>query len=467
MIDAMDQRTLLEGAKYRFGRAHPDSPKELIEQFRAFVRNFVQTHLIPLIDEPDFESYIQDSHYSANVKEHYRDIYRKLKDSPYVFAKTYRSFGKVERMRDGCKYKHVRCINPPPDEWKVLMGPYIHAVEKVVCRLEYFAKYIPVMARPKYIYDLFDGVPGPYWVTDYTSFESSFSPPVLWAVEGELYSHMLTNFPLVLRQLNSWNSGNHRSKFKGFVMDLPGVRMSGDPNTSLGNGFTNLMLTAFMAHRKGLDFRGLVEGDDGLFAFSGQPDFSICRQLGFELKFEPHDTVYSTSFCGLMLSRSLAAFADPRYVMAAFGWTHSMLKESSRKVRLGLLRAKAISLLYTNPRCPILTALAERFMALTKGTKVIPPRGFWDRQLFDESLRYSDLISEERQKGISDQDRLDFEALYSISVAQQKRIEEYLGQAVIGPLDHPDIASLYDDHWVYRDYDEWFCGRLSDVTGLW
>lgn len=462
MADAMDQRTLLAGAKFRFARAHVKPDRRLLKELALFVLRFCEMHLDPLCEEITFEDYIENSHYSRVQKDHYWKIYEECGDQVPT-NKTYKSFGKVERMRDGTKYKHVRCINPPPDEWKVYAGPYIHAIEKVVCRLKYFAKYIPVMERPRAISELFSGHVGPFWVTDYTSFESSFSPEIIRATESVMYSYMLKDHPERARVINSWNEGTHKCRFKQFKLSVPGVRMSGDPNTSLGNGWTNLMLTAFMAYKQGLKFEGLVEGDDGLFCFDGTPDFTLCAKLGFQLKFEPHDTIYTTSFCGLMLSRSLAAFADPRYVIAAFGWTHSSYRFASPQIRKGLLRSKALSLLYCNPRCPLLTALAWRFIDLTEGVVAVDSTSYWDQHILRERREYSEALAVEYAKGISTQDREDFDDLYHISIEDQLILEAYLSSAEIAPLEHPLLQGLYDDHWVFADYDTKFCGARVEL----
>jgi hypothetical protein len=127
MADALDQGTLLAGAKYRFGRAHPQPPKILLQEFRDFVRKFVREHLTPLDVLPEFEEYIQSSHYSERLKKYYTGIHEQHRDFPRHFSKHYKGFGKIECFRDQAKYKHVRCINPPPDHWKVIAGPLIHA----------------------------------------------------------------------------------------------------------------------------------------------------------------------------------------------------------------------------------------------------------------------------------------------------------------------------------------------------
>jgi hypothetical protein len=479
MPDAFDQQTLLEGAKFRFLRAHEKPSVDLLQEFRDFVRDFIVKNFDPIPpDSVDAYEYIEGMHHPQKIKDRLKTVLERTFHFIHVpfcfftfvqrFVKSmldklkYKAFGKVERYKDGVKYKHARCINPAPDEWKVFAGPFIHALEKVVCATKWFAKYIPVIQRPRHIIDRFSGKMGLFYCTDYTSFESSFSPNIIDATEGQLYSYMLSNYPHAADVINRWNSGDHVCKFKGFTAKVPGVRMSGDPNTSIGNGFTNLMLTAFMAHKCGLDFDGIVEGDDGLFVFSGEPDFTIVSRLGFQLKLEPHDTIYRTSFCGMMLSQSGAAFADPRYVLASFGWTHSQFKFSCVATKMGLLRAKALSLMYCNPRCPILTALARRFIDLTGNYNVVESTTFWDQQVIRERIEFSERIQEEYNRGITMEDRQEFSDIYHIPVAVQIEIEKYLQSAELAPLSAPCIDGLYgDDYWVFRDFSDRYAGPLS------
>jgi hypothetical protein len=300
-------------------------------------------------------------------------------------------------------------------------------------------------------------IPGPYWVTDYTSFEASFRAEVLDAVEGELYRYMLQDFdemPHIVSQM----CGIHLCKFKNFTVRVPGTRMSGDSNTSLGNGFTNLMLMLFLAKRQKLNCDGFVEGDDGLFAFNGTPDFGIIRRLGFDLKLEPHTSLYKTSFCGLMLTRSLACLTEPVYEIVKFGWSMSHLRHSKKnKIKMGLLRAKALSLFYCHPRCPMLTALALKFVQLTKNYDPIFDNGYWEQKIVNETINLEHQAREEFEKGITGEDRADFSDLFGIEPHVQLAFEEYISNInVVCQLDHWTIDTICSSRpylsWMHRTH---------------
>ena len=295
MADSLDASTILAGAKFRFCRKHVPANKRYLKEVKVHVRDYCEKNFDPIqYGTVLFYEYLDQTTYSVAKKMKLIRIYESQTGHPSDFR--YGSFGKTETLSNPNVFKHVRCINGPCDEWKVYAAPYIHAVEKVVCKDRHFAKYIPVIDRPKAIYDRLSGFTGPYYVTDYTSFESSFVPDVLEAIECELYDYMLQNYPEASLIIRKQLIGKHKCRFKGFDLSVEGVRMSGDCNTSLGNGFANLMLMSFNAKKQGLLFDGFVEGDDGLFAFSGPVKFDIINDLGFTLKLEPHNTLYSTSF---------------------------------------------------------------------------------------------------------------------------------------------------------------------------
>jgi len=164
--------------------------------------------------------------------------------------------------------------------------------------------------------------------------------------------------------------------------------MSGEMCTSLGNGFTNLMLALFIASLRHGHLEGYVEGDDGLFA----TDFELTKEdylnLGFTMK--NVDEVFHpgwASFCGMLFGDSLQIVRSPRRFLENFGWTHSAV-HGGEKVMLGLLRAKALSAVYETPHCPIVSVLARRALHHTRG---VTPRfvndGFHNTELVprDES----------------------------------------------------------------------------------
>jgi len=142
--------------------------------------------------------------------------------------------------------------------------------------------------------------------------------------------------------------------------------MSGDMNTSLGNGFTNLMLTLFIASEKSIDIDGFVEGDDGIWVCSQLPTPRDYLDLGFTIKIEVHDDPREASFCGLIYGASGQIIRNPVRFLQTFGWTGSFI-EAGEKTMYELLRAKALSACYETPSCPIVGAVAREALRVTEG----------------------------------------------------------------------------------------------------
>jgi len=111
---------------------------------------------------------------------------------------------------------------------------------------------------------------------------------------------------------------------------------------------------------------------------------------------------------------------------------------------MGLLRSKALSLLYCCPRCPILTAFAQRYIQLTTGYDEVVEPDYRSNQQYRERLRYAEQLAEQLEIGIVPQDRIDFEDLYGIGVEEQLCIEEEIGDLGLGPITAPRLLSLFD-----------------------
>jgi hypothetical protein len=147
------------------------------------------------------------------------------------------------------------------------------------------------------------------------------------------------------------------------------ARMSGDMCTSLGNGFTNLMVMNFISHLKGWnECVGIVEGDDGLFRISGEvPTSEEFAQLGFTIKAEIHREIGEAGFCQIFCTEELHNLVDPRKILLRGGWTTT---SSMHKKELGCFtRAKAFSLICEAPRNPITVSMGKWLLRATRGKK--------------------------------------------------------------------------------------------------
>lgn len=198
----------------------------------------------------------------------------------------------------------------------------------------------------------------------------------------------------------------------GVSVDILGRRMSGDMNTSLGNGFTNWMLARFIIEeQQGKRLYGFVEGDDGLFVTDGVLTKEMYARLGFTIKIDTFDDPCVASFCGLVFSSAGEIIRDSVKFLMGAGWTSSFVHAGER-VMDALLMAKCLSVLCETPNCPIVGAWAEEGIRRSHG---VAPRWVDDG--------YHVHTSSVRAFAPTPEVRALFASRYNISVSAQLLIE--------------------------------------------
>jgi len=381
--DTNDPVTQADGLRKRLLVDLPQAEPEAMKEFRAFTKQWISEHLTPLVWRPRFHEWLDSTNYSMGRKQELIHAFEslhggtpKMKDCRKV-----NSFGKTESYPT---YKFMRWINSRNDRVKVWFGPLIKAIEAEVYKQPWFIKHTPVAERPAALEALKrDGCK--YFLTDYTSWEAAFVPELMDICELELYDHMLQHVtdPSERKKYRDMLTGVNKLRTRiGVAVDVEGKRMSGDMCTSLGNGFTNLMATLFIAHKKGFYVNGFVEGDDGIFACSGKLTPQDYRELGLLIKIvevvDPCTMVPvnpcpsrtgvnpGAAFCGIICSETGQIIRDPRRFVAEFGWTSACI-HGGDTVIASLQRAKALSAVYETPHCPVLGELARLALRKTRG----------------------------------------------------------------------------------------------------
>lgn len=387
-----------------------------------------------------FDEWLDSTTYSQSRKADLRQCHDELRGGAPTRkqCQKIKSFAKTEGYTE---YKNIRWINSRSDHFKVYSGPYFKAIEKEVYSLPSFIKHTPVSERPAKVLALKQsGVR--YFATDFTSFESHFTPAIMDAIELELYRHCLQDYPEVSQVITSAIGGENRLRMRnGFSAVLKGRRMSGDMCTSLGNGFTNLVLASYLADKQGHSLTGFVEGDDGLFATKAVLTKEQYQRIGFRIKIEEIDDPCTASFCGMVFSESGEIIKDPKKFMGQFGWTSSFIS-AGEEIMLQLLRAKALSAVYETPQCPILGALARRALIKTRG---VLPR--WVDDGYHKCPPDEFVLPPFKP---SDDTRLLFAELYGISPFVQLEIEArvmagnyFISDLVIPPKDQIHYSTRY------------------------
>jgi len=284
--------------------------------------------------------------------------------------------------------------------------------------------------------------------------------------EFELYKYMLVEREDDCKVMCDVMRGDNKCYYKGFQINVPACRMSGEMSTSLGNGFTNLMAMLFLIDEKGGNVTGVVEGDDGLFVTDVSVSAEDFHDLGFDIKIVKNDTYTEASFCGIVASKDGFPLTDPRKVLLNFGWSHSFSISGKFSTRMGLLRAKALSLLHEHPCCPVLTKFALHYITLTAGFKPIWSQNWYERQLESEVIKFSSVIREMVLTPVSQVVRQQFADLFDIPVEEQLAFESKIPSFGLSEITDPIVdrwfrGPEFDD---CRDYYVRYVGNVDDLV---
>lgn len=437
--------SVLHGVLNRFCSEPPPIDYRLLAEFREFVK--AEVSVLPVVD-PDADvteaTWLAETHYPLWRQ---KQLITEWDDCMHMLCFEDLNLEGFMKTETYLKFANPRGINSRSDRFKVAVGPLCKHMEHITySHYGEFIKNVPVRDRPAYIMEHMGHCPGPYYETDYTAFERHFLPEIMESCEMLLYEHLLHHFPETFSLLKSAMCGLNRIRYKAFTICVLGRRMSGEMVTSLGNGFTNLMLAKFVAYKSGAHLTGFVEGDDGLFAASRPLDESLFARLGFTIKIQHRESILESSFCGLMMSEDLISFTDPFVALCNLGWSTSPQAYQSERVRQELLRAKALSLLHEHPRCPMLSAVAIRLIELTSAHSPRFTTGWYRWRLQGEiSASESETMAMARV-GPSDVARDCFSKLYGVGPDMQRQFEEWTREWDGGPISHAAVEALASGH---------------------
>ncbi len=483
--DMHDPSTALDGAFYR---VCPDIPgyEERKTEFEEFVRVWCRENLEPLHPDIDLsvESWLKQTKYTEKRKLELKLKNDNIRDPFDRKNAKVKSFIKDEFYPD---YKHARTINSRADEYKTLVGPLFQKISDVLFKHPAFIKKIPIHERPDYIFDRLYRAGGVAADTDFSSFEAHFRENLFMDCEMVLYEYMIQHLPnkeYYRRLILDGIAAENNMSFYWFNMKIFMTRMSGEMNTSLGNGFSNLMLISYICSQTPGCGRpiSVVEGDDSLTVVTGtMPSVESFTKFGLRIKIGTHVDLCRASFCGMVFDADERTnVADPREVLATFGWTSGRYIKSKHSVHMTLLRCKALSLAYQYPSCPILSALAKRVLYLTRSyetKRFVQKQGtalfnLYDRDLMDMAeLRNRQKLLLFAEPG--PKTRKLVEEMYGITVTQQLNIEAYFeSMEEIGPIDSQDVLDIMPSEWknFYAKYSAFASpdqGIFEYPTQLW
>jgi len=393
-----------------------------------------------------------------------------------------KSFPKEEHYED---YKHPRAINSRSDFFKCLVGPIFDKIGEEVFHFSVpgepspFIKLVPVRDRPQVVKTHLQEDGAEYNVTDYSSFEAHFDEEFLEVIEFELYKYMVSELGEVGKAFFStidlaFTKDNYMV-FKAFVAYVRATRMSGEMNTSLGNGFSNLVLAKYLVWCKdpNATLKGFFEGDDALFTVNPKaatPTASDYRRLGCNMKEVMKFTdLGEASFCGMLFhpeDPDLTVVTNPLKVLAKTGWGSRKYVNANARTKNALLRNKGYSVAHCYRGCPILDSFGGYLLRVTTEDKereqrLVQNSTWWERNQL-KAIRTEELQLRKTPHRLT---RELVERLYGISEETQLEVESYLDNLTelvplkINTLNWPrawtDFYSTYT--MKYADKDNCIC----------
>ena len=391
------------------GKVMPICPNrtEFLEGLKSYTERWIKRRGLKPLNynfNGDFEEWLSNTHYPSWRKDELRKYKDKITDllernaHGEMIHFTVKLFMKDEHY---VKFAQARGIYARDEAAKIIFGPWFKGIESELYTQPEFIKHVPVRDRANYIYNRLFSEGARYIATDYSSFEAHFTADVMKHCEFLLYEHMLqyaNGGPEVLALMKEVLMGENRIVNKFLKAKCIARRMSGEMNTSLGNGFSNLMFMGYVSELKGYgDVVGVVEGDDGLFMFNGKaPCTEDFTELGFIIKLDTYNKISLASFCGNLFDEdSRQIVTDPRKVISMFGWTTAQYRHAKQSKLKTLLRAKALSFAHQYPGCPMVGKLCQYGLRVTRGrtktdmlTFVDKSRhlGMWERDKYNDAI---------------------------------------------------------------------------------
>lgn len=335
--------------------------------------------------------------------------------------------------------KPPRLIAFPQEGEKLLMSMAFFHIMHPLFSSPYCTKEIDEHARPKFIERRLGDLPHRF-VADYTSFECVPNKFLMQLGEHRVLRRLVSPeysflFDLIER------GGTLRAK-SGFSIRTPAVQFSGRYTTSMSNTIRNKLLLDACAIYMGIqDYRAVYEGDDSLSAWPETVTVDrltrALGRLGVEAEIAQIEKYGEAGYCSTYWNDEFEVICDPIKVIATFPFSNSQLANSQKNAR-PLLAAKAMSLAYRAPGCPIVWAIARKYISsigLMETRNEYERRWFRSFSSFHSNKKYSskkrstlfvhfdrwDLIREP-----TSQQRQMFEKIFGVSAPNQRMCEKQI-----------------------------------------
>lgn len=332
------------------------------------------------------------------------------------------------------KDKPPRMIFFPQEGEKLLMSMCFYPLMHAMFSSKYCTKEIPEHFRPKAIEFRLQDYPKKF-VADYTSFECVPNRMIMRLGEHRVYRHLIPREYWFL--LDKIESGGTLRARNGVTIKTPAVQFSGRYNTSLSNTIRNKLLMDSVSLYIGQPYKGVFEGDDSLTSWPkcvSQADIEVALgKLGVAVDMAQYEKIGSAGYCSMYWNDNYELVCDPIKVLATFPFSNSQLATQTYNYE-PLLSAKAMSLAFRAPGCPIVSAVVRRYIG---AHGYMETRNEYERRWFAQFTRVERRSNHKRGMNVNFtrwdlvkeptmSQRLFFEDIFNISPTDQAIIEHKL-----------------------------------------
>jgi len=452
-----DALSALAGVLKRFATLTPVPVPSWWNDCLKFADWYVPTQFKPIASDADtsVEAWLcKCKNYTQKRKASLLDAYYGIKNRLDPRNIKVKSFIKDEPYTE---YKFPRPINSRSDEFKTLCGPYFRLIEEIFFKHPDFIKKVPVAQRPEYLFRKLSSLGDPVQCMDFKAMESHFTK-LTFELEFRFYEFMTQFLPHGDRFMNEIRlvlAGKNHCSFKLFDIEVEASRMSGEMNTSLGNGFVNWILSKYLAYRNGCleSHRGIYEGDDSAVVSPYVPTPTDYQNLGFKVEMSVEPTLSTASFCGLIFDDSdLRNITNPLVELISFGWTNMRYVGARRGTKLALLKCKSLSMMYQYAGCPILSSLGKMGYRISKHAdirRVADGLSLWEKEQLADVISDSRKVQEVSSIPVGIRTRLLMEKMYGIRVEDQILVENYLDKMTkLEPIRIPQLHKYLHKDWI-------------------
>jgi hypothetical protein len=427
------------------------------QRFYEYARKFIRAYVPQLtrLDILNFDEWLARTPYSqarkdylANVRDELTHADKKICDS--------KSFIKDESYGEP---KNPRLINSPSDESKTILGPLQKAMDEKMFHDPIMSRWFIKGTDPRTWIDRMEETFHSEKVinTDFSSFECHHRgvfAKVIWFWQMHMSRNIFVS-RCHKRMISRLIRGTNHSKLSKCTSDIDETLMSGVPWTSSANGILNLIINSYLAMnhkyptqnvdflvREALTFRGLFEGDDGLFEDVGQTE-KAARDLGVKLDLIRCRDYSFASFCSMVAPRGETSLCyDFRKAFTNFTMLPAKYKDASETKCMALIRAKAMSYKYMYGNSPIVGAMAYKLLEMTKSIDYRPALDVLDERKRELVAKAADSKCAKEVPEISAYSRHIYSAVFGISAEDQIELEETIMTANSFPI-RCDLQKFY------------------------